>query len=224
MAEAAQRRLIRVLVDDPDPLAGAALRAIFSSDTDFDVHAGRPLDEPGRSQTPMRARVAVLTVADGSRASMASIEQLSAVGVAVLTLTLHEDDDLLVATLRAGASGNRVKSTHPDELVHAVRRLAEGHPALSERQSRLVLDDWARRRRTPEEIDAQRATRSLTAREREVVAGVTRGMTNNEIARALHCSPTTVKAHLAAVFTRLGVTNRVRVAVIGMRAGLLGDD
>ncbi|MFJ3383401.1 MULTISPECIES: LuxR C-terminal-related transcriptional regulator [unclassified Curtobacterium] len=217
--------LIRVLVHEPDPLAAAGLRGVFESAAGIEVVTSTAgIGSVTQPAAPTRRQVAVVSVADRTRASMAEIERLARAGIAVLTLTLEEDDDLLLATLEAGASGNHVKSADPDELVHAVRSLADGHPALSRRQSRLLLDHWVRTRRNPGRIEARRAAELLSARERDVVRAVTRGMTNSQIAAELHCAPTTVKAHLATVFTRLGVTNRVALAILGLRAGLLDDD
>ncbi len=216
--------VIRVLVNDPDPLASAGLRAVFDDVLDIEVISD--LDDPTQvDQIAPRARphVAVLSVTDSGRSSSAVIARVSAAGVAVLTLTLDEDDGLLLSTLESGASGNRVKSAGPDELVRAVRSLGQGRTALSDRQSRILLDGWLRNRRRVESLEAQRAAGLLTLREREIVRAVTRGRTNRQIAVELHCAPSTVKAHLATVFTRLGVANRVELAILGLRAGLLDD-
>lgn len=214
----------RVVVLDPDPLAGAALRAILERASGITVvPESAELAVPGRAVLERRADVALLTVTEDDLAATRTIGRLRAAGTAVLTLTLGEDDRPLLATLEAGASGNREKSVSPDELVRAVRRLADGRPALSDRQSQLLLDEWIRRQRDPERVAARRAAARLTDREREVVCAVTRGLTNDQIATELLCSPTTVKTHLAAVFGRLGLTNRVSLAVLGLRAGLLDD-
>lgn len=219
------RAVIRVLVHDPDPLAAAGLRAVFGGAAGIEVVTSAAGIEPiVESAGPTRPQVAIVSVANRADTSMVGIERLASAGIAVLTLTLAEDDELLLATLEAGASGNRTKSASSDELFHAVRGLADGQPALSDRQSRLLLDQWVLGRRSPGRTEARRAAARLSAREREVVRAVTRGLTNSQIAAELHCAPTTVKAHLAAVFTRLGVTNRVALAILGLRAGLDEDD
>jgi DNA-binding NarL/FixJ family response regulator len=217
--------VIRVLVHDPDPLAAAGLRAVFAGATGIEVvTSAAGIESVVEPAAPTRRQVAIVSVSNRADTSMVVIERLASAGTAVLTLTLDEDDDLLLATLESGASGNRTKSANPDELIRAVRGLADGRPALSDRQSRLLLDQWVLGRRSPGHIEARRAAARLSAREREVVRAVTRGLTNSQIATELHCAPTTVKAHLAAVFTRLGVTNRVALAILGLRAGLLDDE
>lgn len=216
-----------ILVDvvDPDPLAAAGIRSILERVPGIEV-----IPEPAQTEqvggraTELHPHVTLLTVAEHSRVALSAIERLRVAGTAVLTLTLGEDDRLLLATLEAGASGNREKSASPDDLIRAVRLLAEGLPALSDRQSQLLLNEWVRDQCDPERAEARRAAALLTLREREVARAVTRGLTNSQIAAELHCAPTTVKTHLGAVFLRLGVTNRVGVAILGLRAGLLDDD
>lgn len=141
----------------------------------------------------------------------------------ILVLTTFDSDEHVIATLNAGASGYLLKDTPPREIIQAVRETAEGRSALSPKHTRVLLDEYAK------DYVGQRAWRAsemlseLTEREREVVAGVAAGLTNPEIGTALHCSAATVKAHLASIFTRLGVANRIELAILGHDAGLSMD-
>lgn len=215
---------IRIGIIDPDPLAGAAIRRLLACAGDMSVvlEATDGADA-ARDLGAIRPDVAIVSVTTMARSTTAVIEHLSAIGIAVLTLTLEADDAALMAMLEAGARGTLPKSADSDALIDAVRRLADERPALSDRQVELLVADWVDRRRHPDAVRARRAIRSLTTREREVVRGVSRGLTNSEIADELHCAPTTVKAHLASIFARLAVTNRVQLAVLGFHAGMVDE-
>jgi DNA-binding NarL/FixJ family response regulator len=216
--------LIRVGIINPDPLAGAAIRRLLACAGDMSVVLEATDGTVAvRDLGTTRPDVAIVSVTTITRSTTAVIEHLSAIGIAVLTLTLETDDAALMAMLAAGARGTRPKSADSDALIDAVRRLAAERPALSDRQVELLVDDWVHRRRHPDAVRACRAIRSLTTREREVVRGVSRGLTNSEIAAELHCAPTTVKAHLASIFARLAVANRVQLAVLGFHAGMVDE-
>jgi DNA-binding NarL/FixJ family response regulator len=124
--------------------------------------------------------------------------------------------------LNAGASGYLLKDTPPREIIQAVRETAEGRTVLSPRHARVLLDRYSRDGTGRRALSAAEALSVLTEREREMVAGVTAGLTNPEIAAELHCSPATVKAHLGSIFTQLGINNRVSLAILGHDAGLIG--
>ncbi len=139
----------------------------------------------------------------------------------VLVLTTFEDDELVLAALRAGASGFLGKSVEPGELLDAIRVVASGEALLSPKATRGLI---ARLLAQPtdgapdlvgSELDA------LTEREREVVALVARGLTNDEIAARLFVSPLTAKTHVNRAMTKVGARDRAQLVVVAYQYGLV---
>ncbi|GAA1289920.1 response regulator transcription factor [Pseudonocardia aurantiaca] len=141
----------------------------------------------------------------------------------VIVLTTFDADSHVLRALRAGAAGFLLKDTPPDEIVTAVRQVACGRPVLSPDVTRRLIarvaeSDKDRRR------DAARARLALLGeREREIAVEVGRGSANAEIAAALYVSVPTVKTHVSAILTKLGLNNRVQIALLAHDAGLLDD-
>jgi DNA-binding NarL/FixJ family response regulator len=132
----------------------------------------------------------------------------------VIVLTTFQADEQVMAALRAGASGFLLKDTPPTEIVNAVRLVASGEAMLSPSVTRTLLshlgdDEAAERRRF-----AARRLAPLTDREREVACAVASGASNAEVAASLFMSEATVKAHVSRLLTKLGVTNRVHIAIL----------
>lgn len=139
----------------------------------------------------------------------------------VIALTTWDVDDAVVRSLDAGAAGFLLKSASPDEIMGAIRSVHLGDAVLSPRSTRRLLDHLAHQDAADSAADARAAVNGLSERERSVAAAVGRGLSNAAIAQELFISEATVKTHLAAAQAKLGVRNRVGVAVIAERAGLL---
>jgi two-component system, NarL family, response regulator LiaR len=131
----------------------------------------------------------------------------------VLVLTSFLDDDKLFPAVRAGAAGYLLKDVEPGELVRAIRTVADGesllHPAVAAR----LMEEVADARPVAEE--------ALTAREREVLLLIARGMPNKLIARELQIAEKTVKTHVSSILGKLGLTDRTQAALYAVRSGLL---
>jgi DNA-binding NarL/FixJ family response regulator len=134
---------------------------------------------------------------------------------AVLVLTTFDADELVLSALRAGAAGFLLKDTPPAEIVRAIELVHAGDGMLSPTVARTLIDlvagdpeADARSRRARERL------RTLTDREHEVALAVGRGLANAEIAAELHMSVATVKAHVSRLLTKLGVDNRVQIALL----------
>ncbi len=138
----------------------------------------------------------------------------------VVVLTTWDVDDAVVRALDAGASGFLLKSASPPEILQAVRAVVSGDAVLSPRSTRRLLDQRRADASSTLRTNARQLVASLSPREREVAAQLVLGRTNAEIAGALFVSEGTVKAHLAAIQTKLGVDNRTAAAVIADRADL----
>jgi DNA-binding NarL/FixJ family response regulator len=137
----------------------------------------------------------------------------------VLVLTTFDEDELLSAALRAGAAGFQLKDAPGEEIVRAVRTVAEGEAWLDPGVTGRVLQTYSAR--TPTTKDAKAAIGRLTPRELEVVELVGRGHTNTEIADELVISEVTVKSHIGHIFTKLGLRDRAAVIVFAFDNGLV---
>jgi DNA-binding NarL/FixJ family response regulator len=138
--------------------------------------------------------------------------------VKVVILTTFESDENVFAALRAGASGFLVKDTEPVELLRAVRVVAQGESLLSPSVTRRLIAEFAMlpsEERHPPELDA------LTDREREVMALVAAGLSNDEIAQRLVVSPATVKTHVSRTMGKLGAHDRAQLVVFAYESGLV---
>lgn len=209
--------MIRVVVVDDDALVRAGLATIFGSAVDLEV-VGQAADGAEaislvRRLTPdvvvMDIRMPVM---DGISATQAITGLASAPRVLVIT-TFHLDQNVFDA-LQAGAAGFLLKDTPPDELIEAIRVVAAGEAMLSPAHTKAVIDRFASPGSGARRVAAESQLAALSAREVEVARAVAEGLSNAEIAGKLYCSEATVKSHLTHAFTKLGFTNRVRLAIL----------
>ncbi|TYL50127.1 response regulator transcription factor [Nocardioides sp. BGMRC 2183] len=205
----------RILIVDDDPLVRSALALMLGGEQDLEV-VGEAVD--GRDGVDRARELSAQVVLMDIR--MPRMDGLSAAAALladphppkVIVLTTFDADEHIVAALRAGAAGFLLKDTPPPEIVAAIRKVVAGEPMLSPSVTRHLID----RLNDPSEGRATQARArlaGLTDREREVADAVGRGLSNAEIAAALHLSVPTVKAHVSRLFDKLGVTNRVQIAI-----------
>jgi DNA-binding NarL/FixJ family response regulator len=214
---------IDVLIVDDDPLVRSALGLMLGGQTDVrvvgeasDGRAG--IDEARRLRPHVILMDIRMPVLDGLAATV-ELRQ-GPEPPHVIVLTTFDADDYVVRALAAGADGFLLKDTPPPEILEAIRRVADGDPMLSPSVTRSLIKqvappDSSRTSRAQERLDG------LTDREREVALAVGRGLSNAEIAGALFLSVPTVKAHVSRLFEKLGVTNRVQIAIVVHDAGLV---
>lgn len=138
--------------------------------------------------------------------------------IAVLVITVSASEADVLDALEAGAAGYLLKDSGPEEIVRALHAALDGDMPLSPRVAGLIVERTRRARRG--EL-ATGAAEQLSARELDVLRLLAEGLDNNEIALRLYLSPTTVKRHISAIFSKLGVSNRVQAAIWAVRAGLL---
>lgn len=221
---------IRLLVVDDDPLVRAGLALMLGGADDLEI-VGEGSDGGAVPELVDRLAPDVVLMdirmetVDGLTATERLRRTPQAPEVLILT-TFHADDQVLRA-LRAGAAGFVLKDTPPAEIVAAVRRVASGEPVLSPAVTRQLMshvadqaqDRGADARRTAAALRVE----GLAEREREVVMAVGRGQSNAEIAGALYMSVPTVKTHVSRVLAKLGLNNRVQIALLAHDAGLLDD-
>lgn len=215
--------MTRVLLVDDDPLVRSALRLMLGGQDDLEV-VGEAVDgldgvrlagETRPDVVLMDIRMPRLNGLDATRRLLAAPQPPK-----VIVLTTFDADEHVVEALGAGADGFLLKDTPPAEIVAAIRKVVEGDPMLSPSVTRTLI---ARLRAGDGDDRAQAAaTRlaALTGREHDVALAVGRGLSNAEVAAQLHLSVPTVKTHVSRVFDKLGVTNRVQVAICVHDAGL----
>jgi DNA-binding NarL/FixJ family response regulator len=138
----------------------------------------------------------------------------------VLVLTTFELDEYVFGALDAGASGFLLKGGEPADLVHAIRIVAGGESLLAPSVTRRLIDTYVSRPH-PETKTKHDGLDELTAREREVLGLVATGLTNAEIAEALHLSPLTAKTHVSRILLKLGARDRVQLVVIAYESGIV---
>jgi DNA-binding NarL/FixJ family response regulator len=216
--------VISVLLVDDEALVRAGLRMILETAEDLTV-VGDAGDGRAAIAAVDRYRPDVVLMdirmpgLDGLSATAAIRSGADPPSVIVLT-TFDTDDDIFQA-LDAGAVGFLLKDTPPQDLLRAVRIAASGDAMLSPSVTRRLIDrvtveDRTRRRRaTLERLEA------LTEREREVLVEIGLGHANADIARHLYMSEATVKSHITHLFDKLGATNRVQLAIVAFRAGIV---
>ncbi|GAA3909544.1 response regulator [Actinoplanes auranticolor] len=216
---------IRVLLVDDQPLIRAGFRMFVEPDPEVEVvgeaGTGREAVELARSA---RADVVLMDIRmpdmDGIEATrlIAAADDLA--GVRVLVLTTFENDDNVVLALRAGASGFLGKHVDPADLLHAIRVVAAGEALLSPAATRGLVSRFLSQP-VPNALPAALELGGLTEREREVLALVAYGLSNEEIAERLYLSPLTVKTHINRAMSKLGVRDRAQLVVIAYQSGLV---
>ncbi len=221
---------LRVVVADDQALVRAGLCGIIAATAGFAV-AGEAADgaeavRAARSTHPdvvlMDIRMPVLDGIEATRRITGSAETS---GVRVLILTTFDLDDYVYAALRAGASGFLLKSALPEDLLTAIRVVAAGDALLAPSVTRRLIEEFARHNAASTAAAARKrdnmALNVLTAREREVLALVARGLSNTEIARALSISLATTKTHLAHLLTKLGARDRIQLVIFAYQTGIV---
>ncbi|MFE7976126.1 response regulator [Streptomyces shenzhenensis] len=215
---------IRLLLVDDDPLVRAGLALMMGGADDIEI-VGEASDGSEVEALVDRTRpdVVLMDIRMPSMDGLTATERLRGRDdppqVVVLT-TFHADEQVLHA-LRAGAAGFVLKDTPPAEIVAAVRRVAGGDPVLSPTVTRQLMAHAAGTAADTRRSRARERLAALNDREREVAVAVGRGLANAEIAAALFMSVATVKTHVSRVLAKLGLNNRVQIALLAYDAGLL---
>ncbi len=212
----------RIMLVDDDPLVRSGLRLLLGGDAELSIVAEaadgqEALERQSADPVDMVLMDLRMPQMDGIAAT-AALKQL-ADPPNVIVLTTFDADDYVVRALAVGADGFLLKDTPPDEIVHAIKSVLAGRPALSPSVTAALIKQVVDGGGVRSAQAAQRAE-SLTERERDVAVELARGASNAEIAERLYMSLATVKAHISHIFTKLDATNRVQVAICMHDAGL----
>ena len=215
--------MIRVVLANDQALVRGGFRSLLDARDDIDVVGeaadGHEAVALARQHRPdvvlMDIRMPGLDGLDATR-QIASDPDLAAVRVVILTT--FGLDEYLFDALRYGASGFLVKDTRPADLVEAVRVVAAGDSLISPSMTRRLIEEFAtnaKPSRPAKELDV------LTHREREVLALVAGGLTNDEIGQRLYLSPATARTHVSRIMTKLAARDRTQLAVLAYETGLV---
>lgn len=214
-----ERRRVRVLLVDDHDLFRTGLRSLLQQ------HGFRVTDAPSGEDAVRECRTCRpdVVVMDMNMPGMSGVESTRMLvaqhpRVAVLMLTVVADDEGVLAAIRAGASGYLLKSARLPEIVAGIEAAARGECVLAPRIAGALVTSV----RTGPRPDAAVPDVDLTDRERQVLALITEGYDNAQIAARLYVSPSTVKNHISHVLEKLGLENRVQAAAFAIRSGLAG--
>ncbi|HVX42633.1 MAG TPA: response regulator transcription factor [Mycobacteriales bacterium] len=215
--------MIRVLLADDQALVRAGFKALLDAQADIEV-VGEAAD--GSQAVAMAAStrpdIILMDVRMPELDGLAATEQIVSnprlESVRIVILTTFEVDEYVFEALRLGASGFLVKDTEPAELLRGVRAVAEGNALLSPTVTRRLISEFATRGKKPK---SSTTLNSLTDREREVMALVAEGLSNEDIARRLVVSPATAKTHVSRTMIKLGARDRAQLVVTAYETGLV---
>ncbi|MEV0051309.1 response regulator transcription factor [Saccharopolyspora shandongensis] len=215
---------IKVLLADDEQLVRSGFRLLLDLEDDIvvvgEATTGAEAVEQARIARP---DVVVMDIRmpgmDGIQATKEIATANGLQHVRVLILTTYDTDDHVFEGLQAGASGFLLKDAGPAELLHGVRVVAAGEALLAPRITRRLIAHFTARRTAGEAAEHRLSV--LTEREREVLALVGRGMSNDEIGAELFLSPATARTHVSRAMAKLGSRDRAQLVVVAYQTGLV---
>ncbi|RLP09660.1 response regulator [Propionibacterium australiense] len=214
--------MIRVIVVDDQALVRCSLASLIGAEPDIDV-VGEAADGEQAVAVALTTRPDVVLMdlrmpgVDGLEATRRILAEPALAHTRVCVLTMFELDEYVFGALRAGASGFLLKDAEPEVVADAVRRMAGGEQLLAPSVLRRVIEQSLTARAPVRELP------QITAREREVLGLIGRGLNNAEIERELFISRSTLKTHIAHLLTKLDARDRPQLVIIAHEAGCVPD-
>jgi two-component system nitrate/nitrite response regulator NarL len=211
---------IRVLLVDDHTLFRSGIKALLSRSPDFEVVGEAPDGLEGVKRAKALAPDVVLLDlhmpgTSGKEAVKLLLDEVP--DAKVLMLTVSEDAEDLIDTLRAGAAGYLLKNIDTEALLDAVRKVVEGESVVSPQ----MMGKLVRGLKAPAKLEAPPSEKDkLSPREREILGFLAKGSSNKEIARSLELAESTVKIHVQHILRKLNLSSRVQAAVYAVEAGL----
>ncbi len=227
---------IRVLVVDDQALVRAGFRMILETQEDIEV-VGESGDGAGAVEAAVQLAPDVVLMdirmpeMDGIAATRALTEGRGCgagegggtgpAGPRIIILTTYDLDEYVFEALEAGASGFLLKDVRPEDLVQGVRVVAAGDALLAPAITRRLIAEFAGRAQRHPALEHDSRLDRLTPREREILGLMAKGLSNSEIASSAFVSENTVKTHVARIFDKLGLRDRVQAVIVAYDAGLV---
>jgi len=217
--------VIRVAVVDDQALVRSGFVVLLRSADDIDV-VGEAADGREAVELAKRVRPDVILMdirmpdMDGLEATRLITSDDATSSTRVLILTTFDLDEYVFEALRSGASGFLLKDTLPDDLLAAVRVLADGEALLAPKVTRRLIEQFAQQPQTASP-EPHPGMATLTDREREVLEAVARGLSNAEIAEQLFMSHATAKTHVSRLLTKLDARDRAQLVVLAYETGVV---
>ena len=218
--------MVRVVLIDDDPLVRAGLKLMLGGHEGVDfVGEGGDGSEAAALVAEHRPDVLLMDIRMPGKDGLTATEELMTHEDAprVVILTTFDSDDAVLRALAAGAAGFLLKDTPPDRMLEAIKQVAAGEHTLSPSVVSQVIAAATRHRGDPRREDARADLAVLNAREKDVAIAIGRGLTNAEISARHYLSLATVKGVVTQIFDKLGLTNRVQVAIKVHDAGWADD-
>ena len=220
---------ISVLLADDQLLVRRGFRALLDGQPDITVVAEAGTGDEAIALTrDHHPDVALMDIrmpgTDGLEATRQIVAAPDLAGTRVVILSTFDLDEYVFDAIRLGASGFLVKHTEPAELIRAVHAVASGDALLSPGVTRRLIAEFATRAKEPPAMPGRRGAQGLAAltdREREVVALVAEGLSNEQIAGRLVVSPATAKTHVSRAMIKLGMRDRAQLVVLAYESGLV---
>jgi DNA-binding NarL/FixJ family response regulator len=214
---------VRVLLVDDQALVRAGFRMILGAEDDLSVVGeAEDGDDAVRLARSLRPDVVLMDIQmprlDGVEATRQIVAE-PGTDTRVVILTTFERDEYIFEALRVGASGFLLKNAPPEELLHAVRMVADGNALLSPSVTRRVIEQYATT--TPVSKHVTDSLAGLTDREREVLCSLASGKSNAEVATTLYVSEGTIKTHVSHILTKLTLRDRMQAVVFAYESGLV---
>jgi DNA-binding NarL/FixJ family response regulator len=215
--------MIRVLLVDDQALLRSGFRALLEVEDDIEVVAEAADGSEGlalaREYLPDIALIDIqMPILDGIEATRRIAADPALAGVHVVILTNYGLDEYVFNALRAGAAGFLVKDILPEDLLHAVRVAARGDALLAPSITRKLINRYVTQ---PLNTGTDKGLEELTSREREAVALVAQGLSNDQIADRMVISPLTAKTHINRAMTKLHARDRAHLVVLAYESGLV---
>lgn len=214
---------IRVLIADDQAMVRAGFRMLLEGEPDIEVigeaEDGSAAISAVKNLEPNVVLMDIqMPVMDGLEATRQIVTAQSEIVTRVLILTTFERDEYIFEALRSGASGFILKNASPEDLIVAIRVVAEGEALLAPSVTRRIISEFANRPAPRNHVDE---LKQLTEREIEVLRLLARGKTNSEIADELVIGEATVKTHVSNLLTKLELRDRVQAVVFAYESGLI---
>lgn len=214
---------IRIVLIDDQELVRTGLRTLAEHDGDIRVVAEADNGVAGVSVVrEHRPDVVLMDIRmprrDGIEATREIVADSALTGVRVVVLTTFDEDESVLAAIRAGAAGYLLKDIAPADLRAAIRTVASGHALLSPSITRTVMGALAE---LPSSTTRPHLLDSLTSRERDVLARIGLGESNDEIGRSLHISPATARTYVSRLLAKLAARDRSHLVILSYESGLV---